>query len=658
MRFILLLAAILITSYTKGQTRDSLKSYKLEEITVKSGLVLEPKSITNINTKQLQLSDAVSLIDIGKYIPSVKAQTNSRGESLFYLRGSSERQISLFFDGVPLNIPWDNRIDLSLIPTDAVSEISITKGTPSTVYGANTPAGVININSDSFNGKVGKFSASFSDYNFQKYSGSYSGGSRNLSYLVSGSYKKSDGFSLPASYSNNDNLSDKRVNTYNESYSVFGKLNYYYSDLSNVSFSTTYIDANKGVAPETNVEKPRYWQYPLWRKVGFSSSGSHSFTDNRSSFLTYTASFSKLENTINQYQTINYSVLDEVEKSDDNIFYGRLIYTNLIDLNSLLKLSASGMHTTHDENILEYNSGIQTGSIMNVYSQNVFSVGAEYEYIDHRYTAIAGLSYDVSSTPQTGDKPGNEPIGDYAINTAFIYSLDDNYSAQISLGRKTRFPTLRESFSGALGRFLINPDLKAEVAYSSELGINYVNKSLSGDLIFFYNLVNDGIVRTVVEVGGDRKFQRINKDEIRNWGLEILSGYTFNQNFQASLNFTYLNSFAKNENGDFADTLEYKPEFIGGVSINYVNPSLLNILLELNYIGTEFGLREGNSGFEKLPDYTLLNLRFAKEVFITDNSKLEFYLRINNILDRIYFTQWGLPEAGREIFGGVKLEFR
>jgi iron complex outermembrane receptor protein len=425
MRLQIVLIMLILFTISFAQEQDSLRSYKLDEITVKSGLVLEPKSITNINTKQLQLSDAASLIDIGRYIPSVKAQTNSRGESLFYLRGSSERQVSLFFDGVPLNIPWDNRIDLSLIPTNAVDEISITKGSPSSVYGANTPAGVININSKSFNGREGKLSSTVGDYNFKNLSGSYSGGNNKLSYLISGNYKTRDGYSLPANYKNPDNPADKRINTFNESASFFGKTNYNYSDLSNVSLSASYIDANKGVAPETNVENPRFWRYPVWQKWYLSSNGSHSFNDSRSSFITYTASYSKLENSINQYSSINYKTIDEVENGDDEIFYGRLIYTNLLDFSSLLKLSASAMHTTHDEEIIELLNSITTSRSLNTYSQNILSFGAEYEYLDQNYTAIFGASYDISSTPKTGDKPGKDAISDYSINSAFIYSLNE-----------------------------------------------------------------------------------------------------------------------------------------------------------------------------------------------------------------------------------------
>ena len=181
-----------------SQIKDSVKTYKLDEITVKAGMLSEPEMITQINTLEIEKSDAAALSGLGKFIPSVKLQTNSRGESLFYLRGSGERQLSLFFDGVPLNIPWDNRIDLSLIPTDAVGELSLTRGIPSIIYGANTLAGVVNVYSRETKtpGGSGKLSLQFGENNFQKYSGFVLGSKNDYSYLLSLSYKKTDGYSL------------------------------------------------------------------------------------------------------------------------------------------------------------------------------------------------------------------------------------------------------------------------------------------------------------------------------------------------------------------------------------------------------------------------------------------------------------------------------
>ena len=144
MRILLLFIFTFLFSI-QAQNSDSLKSYNLKQITVQSSLVLQPKSTIKINERTIALSDAVTLDKIAPLLPSTKVQTNSRGETLFYLRNSGKRRLSLLIDGIPLNIPWDNRIDLSLIPTTAISKIMITKGIPSVIYGPNSLGGVINI---------------------------------------------------------------------------------------------------------------------------------------------------------------------------------------------------------------------------------------------------------------------------------------------------------------------------------------------------------------------------------------------------------------------------------------------------------------------------------------------------------------------------------
>ncbi len=106
---------IFINASIFAQT-DTIKTYNMKAIVVKSGFVLEPKTIKEIQLNELAKSDAASISELAKFIPSVKMQTNSRGESLFYMRGANERQSALFFDGVALNIPWDNRVDLSMLP--------------------------------------------------------------------------------------------------------------------------------------------------------------------------------------------------------------------------------------------------------------------------------------------------------------------------------------------------------------------------------------------------------------------------------------------------------------------------------------------------------------------------------------------------------------
>ncbi|MFC2134155.1 TonB-dependent receptor plug domain-containing protein [Bacteroidota bacterium] len=642
--------------YSYSQEVDSVKHYYLKEVTVKGGIILEPKTVTEINFREIEKSDVSTVSELAKYIPSVKLQTNSRGESLFYLRGSGERQIALFFDGVPLNIPWDNRIDLSLIPTDAIGGLSVTRGIPSVTYGANTLAGVVNINSKEYSesDKNGKITFQLGENKFRKYSGFWLGGNNDFSFMVSASYKKTDGYNLPESYDNPTvNPSSLRLNSYSEHFNSFAKLKYNFSNTSNISASVSYIDSEKGVPPETDVASPRFWQYPLWNKLTLTLNGTHRLGADQSSILVYSFSGSRFKMQINQYTDMLYTDFDDIEKDNDLIMYGRINLTQLYDLNSLLKFTLSGYTATHKEKFLETNFEEEF-----TYSQNVFSAGAEYEYIQGNYAAILGASFDGSMTPQTGDKPAKDPTFDYSINSSLVYSLNDYLSAQFNFGRKTRFPTLREAFSGALGKFVINPDLKAEVAHTGELGLSYQYNGGKADLNLFLTYLKDGIIRSVVQAeDGSKKYQRINEDAIRTYGVELYTYYDVSKDLSININFTYLNSNAKNADGEYRDTLEYKPNFVAGFILDYSFMNGFNSVFEINYVGNEFGLQGGNEFFQPLPEYILANVRLSYEFALFGNVRFQAFMRVNNIFDKLYYTQWSLPEAGRQIWGGLIAEF-
>ncbi|MCH7826853.1 MAG: TonB-dependent receptor plug domain-containing protein [Bacteroidetes bacterium] len=234
------LCLFFFSSFVSGQTKDSVKTYKLREISIEADKELKAKIVIDIDAKELEDSDALNLSDVGRLIPSVKVQTNSRGETLYYIRGGGERQITLLFDGVPLNTPWDNRIDLSLIPTDVIESINITKGIPSTTYGANAISGVVEINSLSINDKlpVKKLSFKVGENNSQSYSGLISGNIKTLSFLAAAQYSQRDGFSLPSSYKSTSNV---RTNSFNKSINFFGKIGYYENQKLKLNLTFQYL---------------------------------------------------------------------------------------------------------------------------------------------------------------------------------------------------------------------------------------------------------------------------------------------------------------------------------------------------------------------------------------------------------------------------------
>ena len=646
----LLILLLSVTSFLSAQKKDSLKSYNLNEITIESGLVLQPKSTIKISAKEISLSDAPTLDKIAPLLPSVKVQTNSRGETLFYFRNSGKRRITLMLDGIPLNIPWDNRIDLSLIPTTAISGITITKGIPSVIYGPNALGGVINVTTIEPDGKArGEVSLSGGESGLKNMAGYYKKNIDGFGILFSGGYGARDAYPLPAGFNSPANPDRDRINSYYSGYNLFFKLNKTFSDNSNFGAAISYIGKEKGVPPEIGVNKIRYWKYPELSDLSVTLGGKLNLSGGNS-FLTYSANFTKYHSLINQYLNSDYSTLDAVEQGDDITYFGRATYTSLLSSSSILKIAFSGYTSKHLEKISDnFSSGAPLSVTENSYSQNVFSIGTEFEHTLKNLALNAGISFDGAATPLTGDKPKKDPTYDFGFNAGAVYTIDENLSARVNIGKKTRFPTMREMYSGALGKFELNPDLHAETAQSGELGIEYNFAEGSLETDFFLTFIKDGIVRTKLS---NEKYKRVNKSEIRNYGIESEFKTELFQNLDFRINVSLINSRGKNSVGEFADTLEYSPGIIAGAGLTY-NIANFGVALESSYIGNEF---EEQNTLVKLPDYLIADLRFSYAIAF-DSFTPKIFFRINNLTDKLYYTQFGLPEAGREFIMGIKTNF-
>jgi len=644
----------LFSSLLFAQQKDTVKTYNLEEITVESGITIEPKPTIKFDQKFLTQFDGRSVFETGYFMPSIKPQTNSRGESLFYIRGSNERQLGLFFDGAYLNIPWDNRIDLSLLPTASISELKIIKGIPSVIYGANNVAGVIigtskNYQTSKLSGNV---SAQFGDFNQRKLSLTLGQKINNISFLFSASHYNRDSYILPKDFSSIENPFKQRINSYQQTDGLFAKIKYDYQKLSNVQVSFQYLNSDKGVPPEIDVKKPRYWQYPVWNKIGVNVFGKHSFSSNKNSFLDYVFNVYNFKMQINQFADQSYSVISNIEKDNDLVLYGKLIYTTFVGGSSILRFSFSGYNTTHKEKFL-------ANDFQKIkYVQNVYSAGVEYEFLTSRFTAILGASLDGSASPKTGTFESNHSLTALGLNLTTKYLFLKSLSLQLNLGKKSRFPSMRESYSTGLGRFIINPDLKAETAYDGELGLQFTFPQGHLYANIFLNYLEDGIVREVIHTDDGKKFMRVNKAGIQSYGFELQSNYSITRKIDAGFQFSFIRSYAKNNDTDkYTDTLEYKPTLISSVYINYSFAKDLSALFEATTIQNEFGYQEGYDYFRKLPSYYLINFRLTYYLHLTRDKTFQFYGRVNNIFDELYYTQWGLPEAGRQFTLGVNFEF-
>lgn len=654
------LLCLCVTSAVQAQVpTDSLVHYELGDIVVRS--TRDAPDISSISTMQrvrlagIAQSDAASIDPVLRQIPSAHLQTNSRGESLIYLRGAGERQVSLFFDGALLNIPWDNRVDLSLIPSEVVGEISIAKGVPSVLYGTNVLGGAINLTSRQLrnNGSFSQASGILGSHGSQQARVTWLRRTDRFQSTVFAGVSDQNGYGLPkdADLPFNQDSKDLRTNTDRQMRSVFGQFSIKFAGEGKIGVSLLHLDGKKGVAPEGHLDprtaNVRYWRYPDWGTSMMILSSEYPI---RGGMLRGAAWGSRFGQTITQYSNHSFSKQIETQIDEDNTYGVRLTYLSDFSSKGSLRAAINLITSTHKQEDIE--AGNPT--LNRMFSQRILSNGVEYIRAGP-VNVVVGASVDILATPNTGDKPARGPQTGLGITMGLSHQLTEHMMIRGVAGRKIRFPTMRELFGDALGRFLLNPDLKPESSLLTELAIEFERGETSIDAIAFFNRTYNTIGQEMVLLEGETRArrQRVNLDGSRVLGLETTISSRIIPSLLLGCSLTAMHARELGLYG--TNPLVEKPSWIGRCTLNYQPGLGLSVVLESYYSGQAYGLGEDNA-FISLPNSLVTNTRFAWLILYRGYSA-ELFLRANNLTDEIVLPQLGLPGPGRAFHLGLQVTF-
>ncbi|MEI6091992.1 MAG: TonB-dependent receptor plug domain-containing protein, partial [bacterium] len=417
-KLVLSLIMLLSIGFLRAETTvpvDSTRVYKLGEILVTSDKIIEsasPSSIFKLTRNELQKRDAMTFQDLNALIPSSNISKNSRGEALITIRGMGDRRATIFFDGALLNNQWDRRFDLSLLPTDLISKITISNGSASVLYGANSLAGCIDITSAerSTNGFGGSLSLFGGNGPYGNISVMQNGKSDKFNYIVGFSYLDSKGMVLSGqsidhandtTYTdlvNQDKNSRLRTNTDKTLYNAYVRAEYTGENAS-CGLSFMRIGSDFGVAPQGNETNPRFWRTTDYARNLLTYNGIVTTDkENQSSFRTTLW----LDNTtlpIDEYTDMTFSAYDSAASTLDktNTYGARLIYDlNPNNVNSL-KATATAYYTANTESYKDLS--IQALD----YSELIYDAGVEYNYRNQSGLVItAGALLTGQITPKAG----------------------------------------------------------------------------------------------------------------------------------------------------------------------------------------------------------------------------------------------------------------
>ncbi len=651
------------------------REYSLNEIVVEDQLQETETAVTTVqrvDNAAIETQDAADVSELAELVPATHVQTNSRGQTILYFRNAGDRQVGQFFDGALLNIPWDNRVNISLIPASVVEEMTVTKGVPSVRYGANVLGGAINFQSRTLDsqGQRTELEGALGTAEQRRASVTHLGRTEQWDYTAAVQYtsRGNEPLAQDANLEHNQPLSDRRVNTDRQLVSGFGRASRRFENGGQLGVSVLHVDAEQGVAPEGNEAKPgesRYWRYPLWQKSTVIASGQVPLGTHTS--LRGAAWGSRFARDIADYKSIDYRDVNQIQEGRDLTGGVRLIGTQNLPLGSLT-LALNGLTSRHEKTTNLAPRQPVDSSQSFTYRQHIFSTGLEYEAEIHsRVQVTAGLSVDGTATPETGPFPDRDPITTWGMNTGIQVDAGQGWTVRGAFGRKTRFPTMRELFGAAIGKFVPNPNLQPVTAWIGEAGVEYRASSFYLGSTAFRNRVYDTIdKRTFTQEIIDEenlpsdylgKEQRINLKGARIYGLETTVRWSPTESLVLDGNVTWSHPRAFTESG--TQRLDEKPAWLGTGQVSYELPFGLSLMGQGRYTGGVYARNEDNK-FVTLPSSPslVLDARLSYALSeITSGIDGRIYVRGDNLTDEAVFIGLGLPRPGRSFRAGVELAF-
>ncbi len=289
--------------------------------------------------------------------------------------------------------------------------------------------------------------------------------------------------------------------------------------------------------------------------------------------------------------------------------------------------------------------------------QRLFSVGAE---VDHKLTdalkVTFGIGADHAETPLTGDKPAQPSSTSLGFLGAVRWKASPTLDVTASLGRRNRFPSPRELFGEALGRFQPNPDLKPEQALLGDLALAWQPSSMfTINSTAWFSDAGDTVAQRVVRVGTVNRRQRFNTMGSFSYGLETTATAHITGDLRAELSFAFQDGQSKREGNGTREPLLQRPGRQIIAALDWNATPALDLRAEAQNIGRATDLAD-NGAFVRLPGATSLNFRaFWKVAELSSFGKLTLTASLDNATDALILPQLGLPAPGRTLRFGVRL---
>jgi iron complex outermembrane receptor protein len=598
---------------------------------------------------------APTLEDVLRRMPLVQIRENSRGEAQPQLRGMESRRVAVLVDGVPITLGWDNRTDLSIVPLAAARQLTVVRGLSSVLYGPNALGGVVLVS-------IGDGSSEAVPPPLQLAGGLDNIGGTSLALGLARTFSSEAGelvLRAGGGYRNRSAVPlasgvgqpapgdpDERLNSDFEHGNGYVVARYEANGGEWISLSSFGFVSERGVPPELHTTDPRLWRYPKSSRWVTALSGGTGWSETPwgQGDLEASVGLDFGETEIDTYESLAYDAITGGEEGRDRTLSLRLLGDHTLG-DGILRSAFTLAETRHKE-LIEPDERA-------TYRQRLWSLGLEVEHplFDDggsapRARVSVGVSVDGSDTPETGSRPSRDAIWGWGARAGGTLTIGEgNIFLHGGLSRRIRFPALRELYSGALGKFVVNENLDPEVLGVAELGLTAGTRGLELQVVGFYQRLTDAIVRVSL---GDGRLQRQNRDRIRSLGVELLASYQWRR-FSLTGDLTLKDVAQEDPTAPSGQAEpEYQPWIAGGLGLSARLGFEVWGTGRLRHLGPRYCVHPDLDSQVRLSSDTWVDFEFGRGFDLGGNARrLELVLALDNITDTAVYDQCGLPQPGR-----------
>lgn len=609
-------------------------------------------SATELHISDLKLSASPTTADILRELPALHLRTNSRGEAEISVRGSGSRQVAVIVDGVPLTLGWDARTDVSVLPAGAVTDITFVRGLSSMLRGPNVLGGVVEMSLGRRRFEAqSSLSASATVDDQGGYATSALGerpfitGNGRGTFRVGAGYTSTPGFPLPGGVSEPiDTGDDLRLNTDAENLSGFMAMRWVSDDGPWTNLSASSFKAERGIGAEIGALEPRLWRYPNIRRSVVAVSGGTGFHDTRWGRGDLEASFGLDfgNNEIQSYGSRAYDNVIGIEEGKDRTATFRMTGDHTIGSRGDLAAAFTFSDIAHTETIdgvaRDYQQGLMSLAAETHWQLLVSATGA----IESLRLSLGG-AWDQGRTPKTGGMESLGTLNDWGARVGLSALTNEGQTMfHAGLSRRGRFPSLRETYSEALDRFVPNPELRPEHLTAFETGITTRLGNGEVQVVGFLHDLS-GAIRRVSLPGGKR--QRVNSDELKSRGVEILLTQDFGR--------LTVGGDIMLQSVDLIDSRAavLRPENLPNQSVRvwaeFPLAGAFDLRADARFTGSQFCLDPNDGSDVKLDGGTWLSATLSRVWGASRGRRFETSVSAENLADTALYDQCGLPRAGR-----------